>query len=196
MAALSDSQRDLLAKFGICESDVFDASKHPSKTAFYPQMKSAGKLIAINTNPCRASGHRMRTRSGHCIECNPEVLAHSLRAQLGGFVYVFESKIRGLIKIGFSQLPLERLDQINSRRYSNASDWSVSYTKESKDAGRVEIATHQILEPFRYSSDYEYLGGLRGTNEIYKCDAKTARDAVSLAARRISAIASLKKSMR
>ena len=54
---------------GLHEELFFDA-KGQSINRIEEEMKSLGKVFAYNSIPCDQYGHTLRTRSGHCIQCD------------------------------------------------------------------------------------------------------------------------------
>ena len=70
MAQLTKSQKDFLHHYGIREDETFDASGM-SKSEYSAQMRGLGAKIAYGTTPCNAYGHSLRTRAGHCAQCDP-----------------------------------------------------------------------------------------------------------------------------
>jgi hypothetical protein len=62
------------------------------------QMKGLGKLVAFGVYPCAAKGHTLRTRAGHCIQCNTANLSYLKRMNESADVYVAWSKGSKLVK--------------------------------------------------------------------------------------------------
>ena len=53
---------------------IFDATGL-SKTEYHKSMKEMDKIIAIGVTPCAKFSHSMRTRNGHCVQCNTATIA-------------------------------------------------------------------------------------------------------------------------
>src|SRR5215212_3101491 len=98
LEVLRESERSFLVRIDYRPDDVFDA-RGMSQWLWKRRAKEAGKDIVLGS-PCRKSGHRLRTRAGHCVQCDPKKLAWVLRETACGQVYVAGSLEGRLIKIG------------------------------------------------------------------------------------------------
>lgn len=78
---------------GMSPGDVFDTKGRPPK-AVKDEAKSAGKRLLLGA-PCQAKGHRLRTRAGHCVQCDPSKIAYQRRTEVPGDVYLAVSKSLG-----------------------------------------------------------------------------------------------------
>jgi hypothetical protein len=74
---------------------------------------------------CRAIGHRIRTRGGHCAQCNPANIGFTERETANGYVYIAGSRRGRFIKIGATRDVAQRERQLRTERYGGASDWLV-----------------------------------------------------------------------
>jgi len=149
-------------------------------------MEALGKVVAIGVTPCAKGAHKMRTRSGHCVFCNPPSLEYQERWSRHAFVYVAGSLSLKVVKIGFATDVRNRISSLNSLRYADANDWKLIYWAETKNAGRNEYEAHKILakyaSPQKYSREGRYIDCL----ETFSCDAHTALNAVKKTAAVIS----------
>jgi len=66
---LTESQIAFLKKYNFGMEDMFDA-KGLTTIEYMARMKAEGKRIAYNADPCKKEGHTLRTKSGHCAQCN------------------------------------------------------------------------------------------------------------------------------
>src|SRR5690242_11189342 len=97
---LTASELTFLASQNLSAEDVFDIRYHHSSV--WPRlMKEAGKTIGLGS-PCRKARHRLRTRGGHCCQCDTSKLAYAARYDLHQRVYILGSVKAGLLKIGTS----------------------------------------------------------------------------------------------
>lgn len=176
-APLSEEDFAFLEKYGIPVSATFDANGM-KKTDYGARMKELGKELAYGVTPCRAAGHRLRNRSGHCVRCKPEYLAFRKRYSETGFVYVASSKEVGMSKIGFSTDPAARLATLNRLGYGGATDWTQQFEIETTSAGRVEFNSQKTLEGHRTPTTYLREGTVVECNETFSCDAQLAIDVV------------------
>ena len=101
MAGLKPDQLSFLAAHGIPLGSVFDASG--MRTADYQTvMKNLGKAFAYGVTPCNRALHTLRTRAGHCIQCDYSKIAYMLRFDATAFIYVAASTNGNLKKVGSS----------------------------------------------------------------------------------------------
>ncbi len=62
-------------------------------------MKALGMNLALGT-PCKSKGHRIRSRSDHCVICKPSVLSYEEKFSRAAFVYIAYSRSLDKVKIG------------------------------------------------------------------------------------------------
>lgn len=181
MAILSESQIEFLDEKGIPLDEVFDATG--MKPAVYGElMKLDGKAIAIGVTPCKALGHSMRTRAGHCVQCKPESYRYLKRHEESGFVYAAYSADGQLSKIGIAKDPEEREKSLKKFSYAGCDDWVLEYQIPCAAAGLVETKAHSKLQ--EYWSPYNvYMNKdhLTESRETFDCQPETCVDAIILA---------------
>lgn len=71
---LSSIETEFLKKYKIPLSCLFNAEGIPKKE-YRKICKEKDIPFAFNTTPCKKDGHQIRTRSGHCLVCDPEKLS-------------------------------------------------------------------------------------------------------------------------
>jgi hypothetical protein len=177
MATLTTDEIQFLSRHGIAPSEVFDA-QGLSKSEYRDRMKELGAAVACNVSACYRGGHSLRSRSGHCVQCNPAALAFQARHSQGGMVYVAHSTSAGLVKIGCAQDPLSRVVALNQRAYGGIVDWQLVYSAFAAEAGWAEwmahtsLASHQRIRPAGTSGAFHY------TLETFDCSVDEAVAAV------------------
>lgn len=178
MATLSDEQKRFLRAQNIPFSAMFDASG--MKNAEYQiAMKSEGKSFAYGVTPCAKGGHTLRTRKGHCIQCDHSKIAFMLRHDARAFIYIAASVSGRLIKIGSSIDVADRTEKLNRYRYGGQQDWQILATANSASAGRAESAAHAKLASFSVRGDYVRMGKTQQCYELFRCSFQDARDALA-----------------
>lgn len=177
MSDLTKEQREFLTDQNVCLSLVFDA-EGMCKTEYREVMKSLDKHIAYNTTPCKKAGHTMRTRAGHCIQCNTARIAFQKRHSEQAFVYVAGSLSRSVIKVGITNNIENRMESLNQLQYASASDWTCIHWIETKRAGEVEFSAHDTLKQFAAPTTYTRFGRTVNCLETFYCPAQKAIDAV------------------
>jgi len=147
MAKLTKEQRAFLKRMNIPLSKVGDYEGW--KTAAYrAEMKVQDQLLAIGVTPCNKAGHTMRTRKGHCAQCDPKQLGYLMRYDVSGEVYVATSSI-GYIKVGSGKDASQRLINLNSYNYGGASDWRLEIVRPCTHANRAEVEAHRLLHRYQ-----------------------------------------------
>ena len=177
MAALSPDQLFFLRTQKIPLSSLFDASG--MRTADYQAaMKAEGKSFAYGVTPCAKGGHTLRTRKGHCIECDHAKIAFMLRHDTRAYVYIAASYAGRLIKIGSSGDVVDREHKLSEYRYGGYEDWQILSTVATDAAGRLECDVHSRLAPFSVEGHYLRAGRRQNCYELFRCDFSDARDAL------------------
>jgi hypothetical protein len=182
MANLSSQQKQFLAVHKISPSLVFDGSGL-SASDRKAEMKRTGRFFYFGGSPCREAGHTLRTKSGHCIQCDTSKISFQLRSAAAGYVYLACSPMTQYIKVGFSEAdPDLRTSWIQQEGYGNIRDWEIDRSEKlDKDAGRTEFAIHAALAEFQHPVRYEKTVGLVvECREIFKCSLAKAREAFEL----------------
>ena len=177
MTELTADQISFLQSQNIPLSSVFDASG--MRKSDYPfAMRVEGKRFAFGVTPCKAAGHTLRTRAGHCIQCDPSKIAFMLRHDSWAHIYIAGSKAGRLIKIGYTTDVDVRIDTLNSEEYGGQKDWQILATAFHPQAGRVEFFTHAKLELFAVPGEYVKDGRPQKCYELFRCNFVDALDAL------------------
>ena len=176
MSGLTKSQIDFLTSQGVSEKMTFNA-KGLKKSEYRDLMKPKGKIIAYNVNPCRKNGHTLRTRSGHCAQCDTAKIGFQKRNNKVGFIYIAGTKNGKLIKIGFTEIGAElREKSLNRTKYGEFDDWKVLFAVNSINAGEVENLTKTELKRYSISKTYLHDSKKQKTDELFKCSYSRARE--------------------
>lgn len=182
MAKLNSEQLQFLETHKINPGLLYDASGQ-STSDWRDTMEKIGKKFAFGASPCGAGGHTLRSRHGHCIQCDPSRISYALRFSKPGQVYILGSRSTKLIKIGVTTDLQSRVNNVISMRYGSASDWQpLAITEKLSGAGKIEAAAHSLLEMHRVVGESNRAGELRTTYELYLCDYISARAALESAA--------------
>lgn len=170
MATLTIEQLSFLKSQGISLSLVIDAG-HLTKSAREALMKESGHHFYYGGTPCKAAGHSLRTKAGHCIQCDTSKIAYQLRSSAAGYVYLAHSERNGYIKVGFSEIdPYNRITWLQSSSYGNVNDWEIKRSvRIQKNAGKCEFEIHAALEKWRKPVVYLKNGSTVECREIFYC---------------------------
>lgn len=171
---LSQSEKAFLKDQNIPLIMTFNATGY-KKSEYRELMKSQGKIIAFNTSPCQAHEHRLRTRSGHCAQCDTTRIAFMKRHVERGTVYIAGSIKGRLIKIGSTQNAL-RETTLNLTKYGGHDDWKILLTIECEHAGKLEDSVQKKLYKYGISFQYEHDGHLQRSTELFNCSYSKAKE--------------------
>jgi len=156
----------------IPESLVFHSGGLP-KRLYKPIMKELDAILVTGATPCAAAGHTIRTRAGHCAQCDTAKIAFQKRYSSPGFVYVAVSKKLGLHKVGSCLNVARRLKALNSSGYGGASDWTVIDQVYSSNAGQTEFEIHALLNQHQSSVRYLRENSWVECRETFSASAET-----------------------
>jgi hypothetical protein len=174
--SLTSEEKLFLSAQHIGEEEVFDATSFMRADA-REIMKTCGIDFMIGS-PCREAGHRLRTRAGHCIQCDTQKIAFQRRYSTPAIVYVAHTMTGQLVKVG-SALDIERrINILNNQSYGSFSDWRSVFWIGHKEAGRIEQTVHQALRAFQVRREYFKQGTWQSANELFSCAPKVAVEAI------------------
>jgi T5orf172 domain len=146
-----------------------------------PSDRRGRKTLALGAR-CRNAGHRLRTRRGHCVQCDPKKLAYQARYRAEQYVYIAGSLSAKLIKIGTCVDTQQRERQLRAERYGGAADWEMIFTVWVKNAGDVEQSARSRLSHHGVARDYWKDGARQTGIELLECSFTEARRALMNAA--------------
>lgn len=173
MRELSPDELQFLQSKRVPLSRVFDAFGM-SKSEYHDVMKPLGAWIAFNVTPCAKGGHTMRTRAGHCVQCDPAKISFMSRSDKAAVVYVAHSPRRHYTKVGSAEDPVVRVRSLNTHRYGQIDDWRLVFSAPCAQAGEVEFQVHAAL-----SEHYLPRANAVGANsiqsqELFSCEPEVA----------------------
>jgi len=177
VASLTQQQMSFLRSQNIPMSSLFDASGM-KRTDYQSTMKAEGKSFAYGVTPCNAEGHTLRTRAGHCIQCDHSKIAFMLRSDAQAYIYIAASVAGRLIKIGSTIDISDRKDKLNRYKYGDQKDWQILASARNSQAGRVEAKVHTRLSQYWVPGEYYPAGKRQKCYELFRCNFTHARDAL------------------
>jgi hypothetical protein len=174
MATMKKEDADLIKRLGISEELIFDGTGY-KKGECQSYMYDAGYRFVYGISPCKALGHTLRTRSWHCLHCDPAKYAYQERHYNKGYVYIAFSNHLKLIKIGTCSNIKSRNKSLQSQNYGGADDWQISlYTYFEEDAGKIEALVQSELKPYFVSKSYLRDGFKKVSYEIFNYGVEAA----------------------
>jgi hypothetical protein len=157
-----------LSRHGISPDNVHDG-RYQSKPVWQAEAQRAGKMFVLGAR-CRKRGHRIRTRAGHCAQCNPANIAYQRRWRAPAYVYVAGSLSAGLLKVGVSENINQREDMLRrGHKYGSITDWEILAHIEVEEGGRVEHDTLTKLRRYRVFEPYDKDGVVQVGIELIRC---------------------------
>ncbi len=170
---LTKAQVKFLDKHNISENQVFDATGL-SKSEYSFLMKKGGFIVATGVTKCKKGNHSLKTRSGHCVFCNPAYLTFQKRYETPGDLYVFYSSSKRLVKVGVAEDAYERLDSANKQSYGNIDDWKLKFSIRVLNSGHAEKIIHDALAEYKKQRYFIKDGSWVLAQEIFGCSIKHA----------------------
>jgi hypothetical protein len=161
---LTDKEYVFLVSQKILPSQLFDARGRPP-TTWGEDAKSQGLMFGL-CEPCSA-GHRLRNRSGQCIECNTARIAYIRRHSTPGFVYIASSRVGKLHKVGSCYDIEQRQQRLNYDSYAGCNDWKIIAYSRSQSMGTLEFEIHRALTKEKVERTYEKSGSIYTTRESF-----------------------------
>jgi hypothetical protein len=176
----TEEEISFLRSQSISVTDVYDGRRQ-SKSEREVFAKRERKLFVL-AGPCRSGGHRLRTRAGHCIQCDTRKIAYIRRHELPGFIYIAGSKRGRVVKIGTAVDIEQRERNLNHHMYGGLNDWRIIFWVEVESgSGRIEKSALAKVAEFAVNKAYQKDGATQIAAEILRCSYSTAFSAVKLA---------------
>lgn len=179
---LSDAEIRFLARHGYSEEDIYDG-RYQSKDRREANARDEGKHLVlagvIGRGDCRRKGHRLRTRAGHCIQCNPVNIAFQRREDTPGYVYIAGSRSGRVIKIGTCGDLNQRENQMRSEGYGGSKDWIILFSLHVSRAGAFERGASNRVRGNRVYRSYWKDDTLQSAVELHECSYREALRAMT-----------------
>lgn len=173
---LTRDESDFLKAQGLSPADVYDG-RGQSSAAWKAGVRSAGKTVVLGS-PCSSKGHRLRTRSGHCAQCDTAKLSYQKRHNTEGYIYIAGSKAARLLKVGTCVDIEQRRRNLRNQMYGGISDWEMLFTAKVDAGGKVEGDALARLSKFKVVRMYEKDGKKQEAAEMLKTSFSVALSVV------------------
>ncbi len=175
MANLTREQLQFLSDQNIPLSVMFDA-EGLGKEDYARLMKDSDKQFAYGVTVCKRGHETLRSRSGHCIQCDTARIEFLKRNDANRDLFVAGSISKNLIKLGNSADVDKRLESINGECYGGTSDWRLLHIAKSVPrAGGAECRIAEELEKFRVGGIFYFKGPHRQQcYDLFSCAASLA----------------------
>jgi hypothetical protein len=175
MAKLTKKLISFLKNQEISLSMVFDGS-NLTRFQIKEIMTENETYFYFGGAKCKETGHGLRSKAGHCIQCNTARIAYQLRSTSAGFVYFAYSASLNLIKIGYTKNQLSvRKQSLVKTGYGGTKDWDIySYHYFEKNAGRAEFFIHNAFSNFNSPTTYNRGNLSVDCRELFECEVNLA----------------------
>ena len=180
---LTDKEKRFLRGQKIPFSKVFDATGL-STDAYQKALEGTEMSFVSGATPCEKSGHTLRTKSGHCMQCDTSRIAFQLRSKAQAHVYIAGSISGNLIKVGSSLDVKDRIKKVNDYKYGGYEDWKLLASLFADNSGRLEIYIHNKLKSHQANGSYQREGREQQCYELFQCDFDDAYKPLSSLAKR------------
>jgi hypothetical protein len=174
---LTAAEIAFLEKYGLAASNVYDGrGQSKSKREHAAKLGGFDLILAAG---CTNGGHRLKTRSGHCAQCDTSKLARQTRYNTPGSVYIAGSLQTELLKIGSTDDVEQRARTLQYERgYGAAPDWKLLFHARVAKKGEVEGAALRSLKPYKAARPYVKNGSQQEAAELFKTSFSKALVAV------------------
>jgi hypothetical protein len=169
---LTERENTFLRKQNIDISEIYDA-RFERRYIWEPEAKK-GNFDFILGSPCREMGHRLRTRAGHCIQCNTSRIAYMRRNSKSGYVYLAYSERGENAKVGFCNRIYVRENSLRNQGYGGYLDWCIVCFFRSENGGYHERIISSIFMNRKTTGFYEKDNTIQSAQEMYKYRKGTA----------------------
>lgn len=173
---LTADEQTFLRSQGLSADDVYDA-RGQSTSQWRFGVRAAGLVLVLGT-PCGKAGHRLRTRSGHCFQCDTSKISYQSRHNSVGYVYIAGSRSEQLIKIGFAVDIPQRERNLRHQSYAGISDWTMLFSAQVETGGKVEGAVQSDLQQYAEARTYLKDGHEQQAKEVFRTTFTTAINAM------------------
>ena len=163
----------------LAAADVYDG-RGQSASAWKIGVRAAGLTVVLDT-PCKNGGHRLRTRSGHCAQCDTSNLSYQKRHHSPGYVYIAGSRSAKLLKIGTAIDIEQRTRNLRNQAYGGIRDWVMLFTAKVENGGKTEGEAIRRLTAFRVLRTYDKDGSQQEAAEMLRTSFTKAINAIASA---------------
>lgn len=165
LVELTTAELAFLEKYGLSASNVYDG-RGQSKAKREAAAKQGGFDLILAAG-CTNGGHRLKTRPGHCAQCDTSKLARQTRYNTPGSVYIAGSLQTKLLKIGSTDDVEQRARTLQYERgYGAAPDWKLLFHARVARKGEVEAAALRSLNAYKVARHYVKNGAHQEAAEL------------------------------
>ncbi len=176
---LTVAELNFLKSQNLTAKDVYDG-RNQSAAVWKAEVRAAGLTLVLGT-PCKNGGHRLRTRSGHCVQCDTSKLSYQNRHNAPGYIYIAGSRSARLLKIGTAIDIDQRTHNLRHQAYGGIGDWEMLFTVKVENGGKTEGDALSRLTRFKVIQTYDKDGSLQDAVELLQTSFTKAINAIAAA---------------
>ena len=174
MAELTEDQIQFLNRHGVSLEKTLDATG--LSTSYYKKLMTERSLeVAYGVSPCAKGNHTLRTRAGHCVQCNTANLRFQNRHTETAYLYLAVSKDGGVVKFGVTQNIYDRRLSLVESEYGGYSDWEIVAFSRVEEAGKIEHLVHSEVSHLRVFAEYSKGTKMQSAYEVFDLSPKKAK---------------------
>jgi hypothetical protein len=149
---LTPSELSFLKSQKIDSDEVLDV-RMQSPVYWKAKAKSGGYDFVLGS-PCRSAGHRLRTRAGHCIQCDTKKIAFIRRETKISWVYIAVSENKNVCKIGITKDIYGRSESLSKQFYGGFGGWEIVFAIKVENSGKLERSIRDSLPSTIIEGEY------------------------------------------
>ena len=149
---LTAAEVSFLQEHRIPAARLYDAGGGSPKS--YLAIMESRKLVVAYDVPACPRGHRLRNRSGNCVQCQPKGIPLLLRYDDPGEAFVACSTALQRVKTGFAQEvngASEAVDRLCAKGAYDATDWTLLARQNVDRAAGAKVQVNRALAAHRTS---------------------------------------------
>ncbi len=174
---------DFIYEQHLNEDDFYDG-RGEKKQQRHENARNNGCMFLI-AGECQ-NGHRLKTRSGHCIQCDTSKISFQKRHSSKGAIYV--AVCGDYCKVGVVDNNCDNAEYAIHQRalrlnleggYGGMTGWKIiAWAPVNEGVGKMEEKIHKKLLPYSIKQNYIWSGEKRVAQELFKCDSSDAIDLI------------------
>jgi T5orf172 domain len=161
---LTQSELLFLRSQNIDPDEVLDVRGQSS--IYWKEKAKSGGYDFVLGSYCRAGGHRLRTRAGHCIQCDTKKIAFIRRESKMSWVYMAVCEDKNVCKIGTTDDIYSRADSLSRECYGGYCDWVIVCAIMVANSGEIERNIHDIFRDQMIVGEYFKDGKYQSAREL------------------------------
>lgn len=170
---LDQTEIAFLKEHRIHIADIYDGRKQC--TSAWKVSAKEGNYPFILTQRRTCSGnHRLKTRSGHCPQCNSANIAFIRRESATGYVYIASAHRGKIVKIGYAKDINVREATLREQGYGGYHDWKIICFFRTHDAGKMERRVSARFADRRAYGNYFKDGKWQTATEMFRYNQSSA----------------------